>query len=666
MAKEDDLRNIYGDKINNNSYDDLGVKETKRTAQDSPGYKRQQEQKAKDAAEAKREAARQRAAGVGKEYHGGNVKGTIAVGPDGTARDLGKWSQRTFQEDLDIIKRSTKKEVEEALKSLRSGVANSKLAQSIASIGRSDAGRNALKALKVGGPIVAVSLAAFDTVMAAKNTAENWDAPGSDWRSRAADVQATLSAPLWTAGGSTIPVAGGLAGATFGTYNTIRKQDEARNIREQNIARQQAEDELREMNIDPNASYTDILTRKSTPPGYVQVPVRDDVPVVDTTPDEETLKLAQRYDERMARMQQPQQATDVANTTAQNDTPIPSGANDQVLAQAIGYNPTKFDYTNLNSVGNYGLQAGTPEGMARAAYDQTLEGQLANQVVNPQGQITPQDMMAQLNNYYNKVNQLIQEDPRYSGQMVQPSNQYNVDMDALARAQRGAQVYQAMTDYSKMPELLQQQAVQNYQQQLANQAGVPYEDYINAMTERRKLGILSQQEQIENALKVQAAQATDMKSKLGYLQEMEKLRQETARALQKADIEGQYKLAEAGLTGEYGNRRELISQQGQNFRQQQQLQDPYRQFKDLSTGIESLSYGLGGPQGIGNYALGLPEEARTVFSLSPDYRVTNDVINQMFPGSNTYVPQMNNIQNAQQGGQGVLPWLSNVIRGNKQ
>ena len=60
MAKEDDLRNIYGDKMNNNSYDDLGVKETKRTAQDSPGYKRQQEQKAKDAAEAKREAARQR------------------------------------------------------------------------------------------------------------------------------------------------------------------------------------------------------------------------------------------------------------------------------------------------------------------------------------------------------------------------------------------------------------------------------------------------------------------------------------------------------------------------------------------------------------------------------------------------------------------------------
>lgn len=275
-------------------------------------------------------------------------------------------------------------------------------------------------------------------------------------------------------------------------------------------------------------------------------------------------------------------------------------------------------------------------------------------------------MMAQLNNYYDKMNQLIQNDPRYSGQMVQPANQYNIDPRQLARYQSYDQFAKAFGVDGGMADLYQNQAVQNYQQQLANQVGVPYEDYINAMTERRKLGILSQQEQIENALKVQAAQATDMKSKLGYLQEMEKLRQETARALQKADIEGQYKLAEAGLTGEYGNRRELISQQGQNFRQQQQLQDPYRQFKDLSTGLESLSYGLGGPKGIGNYALGLPEEARTVFALSPDYRVTNDVINQMFPGSSTYVPQVNNMQNAQQGGQGVLPWLSNVIRGNNQ
>ena len=317
-----------------------------------------------------------------------------------------------------------------------------------------------------------------------------------------------------------------------------------------------------------------------------------------------------------------------------NVTPTtPSGANDEVLAQAIRELPQQT--------------AGSVE--------PTLEQQLSSQVVNPQGQITPQDMMAQLNNYYNKVNQLIQNDPRYSGQMVQPTNQYNIDPNELARYQRWDLASRAMGADSGMANAYQQQAVQNYQQQLANQAGVPYEDYINAMTERRKLGILSQQEQIENALKVQAAQATDMKSKLGYLQEMEKLRQETARALQKAELEGQYELVKAGMQGQASRDVANINAVGDIARQQMYLSHPTTQLQ-AAGGFLGNTMGYGGGTFTMNALLALsPQQRVALFGQN----LSDDAIKMMFqgvPGVPTAAqqPQINQ-------GQGILPTISNWI-----
>lgn len=58
------------------------------------------------------------------------------------------------------------------------------------------------------------------------------------------------------------------------------------------------------------------------------------------------------------------------------------------------------------------------------------------------------------------------------------NNPYNVDERDLRRAQRFAEYYTAFTTPGQLAQVTADNARQMHQQQMANQIGVPYEEYI--------------------------------------------------------------------------------------------------------------------------------------------------------------------------------------------
>lgn len=86
--------------------------------------------------------------------------------------------------------------------------------------------------------------------------------------------------------------------------------------------------------------------------------------------------------------------------------------------------------------------------------------------------------------YQDRLNMIRTQDPEYQGDVLTPANPYNIDIDELRRNQAvatGNQWYNfaAGRNPNFDPSTIQQQqALDMYRQQLANQAGVPYEEYL--------------------------------------------------------------------------------------------------------------------------------------------------------------------------------------------
>lgn len=161
--------------------------------------------------------------------------------------------------------------------------------------------------------------------------------------------------------------------------------------------------------------------------------------------------------------------------------------------------------------------------------------------MTPQGYVSSQDIMDKLNTAYANINQQINADPRYQGGVVQANNPYNIDEKELARLQRADQYMNAFGVESDLAGQYAQQRQVMYEQQMANQLGVPYQDYIDATLEQRKARISNEAQQMENVLKLQAQQATDMKTRLDAMNKMQELRNNVATEMYKAELDAQAK-----------------------------------------------------------------------------------------------------------------------------
>lgn len=195
------------------------------------------------------------------------------------------------------------------------------------------------------------------------------------------------------------------------------------------------------------------------------------------------------------------------------------------------------------------------------------------------GYVKQADIYEKLNRAQQAYNDTVaaQTDPRYQGGLI-PATGYNVNPVLLARAQSADEVGQLFnTMYGENNQIgavknVLDNAQANYEVGIANQAGVPYEDYKQAMLERREQEILARAQDVKNQLEFQKNQTADLKEKRELAQKQYEVDNATFRELMKARLDHRAKMEELGMgyktavdtamiNGQYGNQRANIAGQ---------------------------------------------------------------------------------------------------------
>lgn len=210
------------------------------------------------------------------------------------------------------------------------------------------------------------------------------------------------------------------------------------------------------------------------------------------------------------------------------------------------------------------------------------------------GNLTAQDIYNLLNTSYSNIKNVINNDPRYQGDIVQAQNPYNIDINQLRQAQaqqiaNNKLAYMLGENYIPEDQLLTQQADVLYKQQMANQLGVPYEDYINATTQRNAEAIKLEADRAVNALQMYATQTTDMNQKLQFLQAAQKIQSDADAKIQEEYIKGEYDLRKQALANTGTANVALINQTGGITQERMKLEDPATQLSRLGMGAYNLA-----------------------------------------------------------------------------
>lgn len=519
-----------------------------------------------------------------------------------------------------------------------------------------------LKGITKGAGLAAQALVPATTLY---NTIQNWNTEGSNAATRAIDVLNTLATTGETALGITTghPFIG--TGVALGQQNY--GQGASQNIREGNI--NLGKSSVKALTPEEQAAYE---RYKTTGIGG-QLPSYN----YNLTPDAEILQLAQNYNNHINN-NGVHPSNYSKNPNIDNLPPLPnipasfgnSGSPSQPiqLAQNTGDNSNNMSNSqnsvNTGAAAPIQYQTYVPVGDYRPT---EFENQLSQQILAPTGQITPQEMRGLLDNYYTQMRQDIAQNPYYGGEYIKPQG-YNIDQNTM----RTLNLIDSADRLSGLPsrELSKNyvdQQRQLYNAQMANQVGVPYEDYVAGMNERYKQQVLANQKQVEAQLKAYAEQSTDMANKLKYLQEIQKSRLEAQRAIDVANANALGDIQQAATTGQFGLRREDIAGQYglQREAMQGQTQREIQQMKDIAE-AERLQTQLNDPnaalratgQFLGNASWFMQQPqmlANIVNALSPQQQI------QIF-GKQLNPQDVNDIFMVQQAVQQNPSWFAQLIQ----
>lgn len=147
--------------------------------------------------------------------------------------------------------------------------------------------------------------------------------------------------------------------------------------------------------------------------------------------------------------------------------------------------------------------------------------EIIKQLMSTESQITPQQMQEMIKGYYSQARDVINQNPLYGGEYVQPGG-YQIDPNEVARFSRLDYLDRLSGLPSRnMTQGYVDQQRQMYNAQMANRAGVPYEDYVKGMTERNAQDVLLRAKEVEQQLTNYANQSNDMKTKLQVVQALQ-------------------------------------------------------------------------------------------------------------------------------------------------
>lgn len=603
-----------------------------------------------------------------------------------------QFGDRTVKEDFDLLKKAGKDAYNKAIQSITKGIADTPLAKALVRVGSSPATKGVLKTLGYGTGLLTAGLIAYDTITAGKNTVQHWNDEGSGWQSRLADIQATLSAPAWAGAGAATglvtggigSVIGGAAGAAIGTANTMNKQREAEEYRQLGRQRIAAEKELEAMGLDPKTVTTSEIQSKFSPnsiaarnnyqgddviEGYNLDPSTDpDLQGIDysgtqdyTVPPTQGLNYVDNQGVQ----------TGGASQVAQGVTPQPS-------------QPINLNYSDMLR-DMYGFITGASQPQQQATQQPTIFDvynasnpamnesiQAQRNVVSATPQATPFDInpdtgvarvydnvMASLD----KTDNMINNDYRYQGDVAQPVNPYSIDT-------RKQNYYQGIDDFARMLGInsnlaggYAQQQLNAYQGGIANQLGVPYQDYAEAMKARNEQMILNESERrkvyLEQA-KNDAKTYTDMlAAQQALIDNDRKTREDLVKnAMQymiNPTISGMLDIEQARTTGDYG----LMNQNLQNLGQMQQLNaklnDPLNQSVKASTAAYNYATGLGGDTFANILYNSTPSQRQ--YLLNTGYPVSDEALNDIFLNASRRRELLRQQQRRPQNNFGIGNWF---------
>lgn len=294
---------------------------------------------------------------------------------------------------------------------------------------------------------------------------------------------------------------------------------------------------------------------------------------------------------------------------ADGSVPVqPVTNNNNIVGASTGAaaNPAsqQFVYQPYTPTGNYEM---SPE---------LLQQYMTAAGVNQQNQISTPELKQIIQDRYQAMQESIAQDPRYQGNII-PSQGYYVDPNELAQARstdrmRAAAAHLAAVPYQSREQQLLNDAKMNYEIQIANQAGVPYEEYKAAMLDRQKQQILARQKEVTDLLTLQAQQTTDMKERLNLISEIYKVNQQAQQAIDVANANAFGDIQKQQLTN-IGNanvadinrlggiqKQQLanigdaevanITAQGKIIEQRELFNDPTYQLKGASQFYSSMGY----------------------------------------------------------------------------
>lgn len=252
-----------------------------------------------------------------------------------------------------------------------------------------------------------------------------------------------------------------------------------------------------------------------------------------------------------------------------------------------------------------------------------------------------------LDQYYNDIQQMISANPYYQGTVQTPNNPYNVDpkqlealtwMDQVQAAIGGGRGDRAQAYIDGQRQL--------YQQRMANQLGVPYEDYVRSTMAQQEQNIALRSKQLENELAMRAQESEDMATRLSALQELVKLREDTNRALDEIRLRGEYDLAQERLSQAGQDARAALDANTQLIDRQMQINDPNQRLRAQSQFYNSV--GFLDPNVQRAFIMGMPSDMRAIL-FNPT--ATQEDIEQLFNWART-----------QPGGPGIIQQIiSNIL-----
>lgn len=492
---------------------------------------------------------------------------------------------------------------------------------------------------------------------------QNWNAPGSDWKTRTLDVLGFGEAANDSALASLIPnPAAGFGIGTLGAGRAAANKAGIQGIRDMNVMLNT--NSVKDLSPEEQQAYERYiatgqggqLPTTNKTPDFTKGVEGSTLPADYESPEEFIKKNNITLDSNPPIVNLP--VLPGTNTDPQQEPPkqVITGDGSVIAARANGggnYTPTNgdnsmnFDSNDssdnfINNVINRANNMTVEEAKAGLAQPTTgaasnidaSTDSIINQLMNPEGQITPQEMKDLISSQYQSIRDANRQNPLYGGDYVQPGG-YNVDPDAVRRlayadylsggVQNNAQRY---LDMQRM----------NYNAQMANKAGVPYEDYVKGMTDRNANDILINAKEVEQQLTNYANQTNDMKARLSAMQAIQVNRQNAQAKLDEIYANAQRDIVIHKMDNETKLREQLLQNQGnlnvanaQGINQlantQYQLNHPANMMKatgSLAGSLALLFYQ--NPQAAGNFLSALaPQYHRALFGKVMNPNDMNDI-----------------------------------------